>query len=31
MKEPLDMIKPAVRALRAYTLDPPRASGKIKN
>ena len=29
MKAPLDIIKPAVRALRAYTLSPHRASVKI--
>jgi len=29
MKSPLDIIKPAVRALRAYTLSPHRASVKI--
>jgi histidinol-phosphate aminotransferase len=29
MAAPLDMIKPAVRALRAYTLSPHRASVKI--
>ena len=29
MTEPLDSIKPAVRALRAYTLSPHRASVKL--
>src|SRR5687768_3501682 len=29
MTTPLDIIKPAVRALRAYTLSPHRASVKI--
>jgi histidinol-phosphate aminotransferase len=29
MKTPLDIIKPAVRALRAYTLSPYRATVKI--
>ncbi|HXQ72112.1 MAG TPA: aminotransferase class I/II-fold pyridoxal phosphate-dependent enzyme, partial [Pyrinomonadaceae bacterium] len=29
MTAPLDIIKPAVRALRAYTLSPHRASVKI--
>ena len=29
MTEPLDYIKPAVRALRAYTLSPHRASVKL--
>ncbi|HEX6648530.1 MAG TPA: histidinol-phosphate transaminase [Pyrinomonadaceae bacterium] len=29
MKEPLQTIKPAVRALRAYTLSPHRASVKL--
>lgn len=29
MAEPLDYIKPAVRALRAYTLSPHRASVKL--
>jgi histidinol-phosphate aminotransferase len=29
MKAPLDIIKPAVRALRAYTLSPYRATVKI--